>query len=63
MEKLRPHKLNNCPDVFVALMYRSWHSDPKERPTLSFIKKVLRIMLNVLLENREDCSVEMMEED
>ncbi len=29
-------------------MYRSWHSDPKERPTLTFNKKVLRLLLNVL---------------
>lgn len=29
-------------------MYRSWHSDPNERPTLSFIKRVLLLTSNIL---------------
>jgi uncharacterized protein YhaN len=62
-DKLRPRKLNNCPDLLVALMYRSWHSDPNERPTLMFIKKVLRLLLNIIPENKQKYSVEMVNED
>ena len=47
-EKLRPPTLNHCPELFLALLYRSWHSDPHERPSLSFIKTILRLLLNVL---------------
>lgn len=45
----RPPKLHNCPSVLEALMYRSWHSDPNERPTLSFIKRVLLLASNILV--------------
>jgi len=62
-DKLRPRKLNNCPDLLVRLMYRSWHSDPNERPTLIFIKKVLRLLLNIIPENKQKYSVEMVNED
>lgn len=44
----RPPKLRNCPSLLEALMYRSWHSDPNERPTLSFIKRVLLLASTVL---------------
>jgi len=47
-EKLRPYRLNHCPDLLVALLYRSWHSDPNERPTLFSIKRILRLILNTL---------------
>ncbi|CAF1029640.1 unnamed protein product [Rotaria sp. Silwood1] len=56
--QLRPPKLNNCPDLFVALMYRSWHSDPNERPTLLFIKKVLRLILNTLPKKKQEYAPE-----
>ncbi|CAF4361529.1 unnamed protein product, partial [Rotaria sp. Silwood2] len=60
--QLRPPKLNNCPDLFVALMYRSWHSDPNERPTLLFIKKVLRLILNILPKRKQEYTKEMANE-
>ncbi|CAF1128715.1 unnamed protein product [Adineta ricciae] len=44
----RPPKLRNCPTLLEALMYRSWHSDPNERPTLSFIKRVLLLTSTIL---------------
>lgn len=53
-EKLRPPKLNHCPDLFLALLYRSWHSDPDERPTLLFIKKILRVILNTLPKRKQE---------
>lgn len=62
-ENLRPRKLKNCPDLLVALIYRSWHSNPNERPTLTFIKKVLRLLLNVIPENKQKYSEEMVNED
>jgi hypothetical protein len=43
-------------------MYRSWHSDPKERPTLSFIKKVLRLILNLLPKSEHDYLEDMIHE-
>ncbi len=43
-------------------MYRSWHSDPGERPTLLFIKRILRLLINVLPKNEDKCSEEMVEE-
>jgi hypothetical protein len=46
--KERPAKLNPCPGLFTALLYRSWHSDPHDRTSLSFIKTVLRLILNAL---------------
>lgn len=58
-DKLRPHKLNKCSDLLAALMYRSWHSEPKERPTLSLIKKVLRLIYHVLPNNRQEYTEEM----
>ncbi len=61
-DNLRPYRLNGCPDVFVALMYRSWHSNPNERPTLSFIKKILRLIMNVLPINRQDYSEDIIHE-
>jgi hypothetical protein len=53
-EKLRPPKLNHCPELFIALMYRSWHSDPDERPTLLTIKQILRIILNTLPKKKQE---------
>jgi hypothetical protein len=44
-ENLRPKLLNNCPNILVALMYRSWHSDANERPSLFFIKKSSSIII------------------
>jgi hypothetical protein len=61
-DNLRPPELNHCPDLLVALMYRSWHSDPGERPTLLFIKRILRLLINVLPKNEDKCSEEMVEE-
>jgi chromosome segregation ATPase len=61
-ENLRPKKLINCPDVLIALMYRSWHSDPNERPTLLFIKKILRLLLNILPKNKQEYSEEIVSE-
>jgi len=58
-ENLRPKKLNNCPELFIALMYRSWHSDPDERPTLLLIKKILRLLINVLPKIKQEYSKEM----
>ena len=48
VEKLRPAQLTSCPEIFRALLYRSWHSDPFERPSLDFIKKILRLFLRQL---------------
>ncbi|CAF1215440.1 unnamed protein product [Adineta steineri] len=62
-ENFRPRKLNNCPSILVALMYRSWHSDPNERPTLFFIKKVLRLILNVLPIEKQKCSKEIINDN
>lgn len=45
LEKLRPSQLKPCPEIFLTLLYRSWHSNPFERPSLDFIKKVLRLFL------------------
>jgi hypothetical protein len=61
-ENLRPKKLNNCPNLLVALMYRSWHSDPNERPTLLLIKKILRLLLNVLPKTKQEYSEETINE-
>jgi serine/threonine protein kinase len=61
-DKLRPPKLNNCPELFVALLYRSWHSNPIERPSLSFIKIILRLILNMLPKTQHDCSSEVIDE-
>jgi len=61
-EKLRPPKLNHCPELFIALMYRSWHSDPDERPTLLFIKKILRLILNTLPKKKQDYTDDMITE-
>lgn len=52
--KLRPPKLKDCPDLFIALMYRAWHSNPDERPTLLFIKKILRLILNTLPKKKQE---------
>jgi len=43
-------------------LYRSWHSNPNERPTLLFIKKILRLLLNVLPKNKQEYSEEMISE-
>jgi hypothetical protein len=40
-------------------MYRSWHSDPNERPTLLFIKKVLQLVLNRLPKQKLEYTEEM----
>ncbi len=61
-EKLRPPKLNHCPELLIALMYRSWHSDPDERPTLLFIKKILRLILNTLPKKKYDYTEDMSNE-
>jgi peptidoglycan hydrolase CwlO-like protein len=61
-DKLRPPKLNHCPDLLIALMYRSWHSDANERPTLSFIKIILRLLLNILPKSKQDYSPELIDE-
>lgn len=61
-EKLRPPKLNHCPALFIALMYRAWHSDPDERPTLLFIKKVLRVILNTLPKKKQEYADESINE-
>ncbi|CAF0963757.1 unnamed protein product [Adineta steineri] len=61
-EKLRPPKLNHCPELFLALMYRSWHSDPNERPTLLLIKKILQLILNTLPKKKEEYTDEMINE-
>ncbi|CAF3486033.1 unnamed protein product [Rotaria sp. Silwood1] len=60
--KLRPPKFNHCPELFMALMYRAWHSDPNERPTLLFIKKILRLILNTLPKKKEEYTQEMADE-
>jgi len=52
-KNIRPRKLNHCPDVLVALMDHSWHSDPNKRPTLLFIKETLRFLLNLL--SKSEC--------
>jgi len=52
-DKLRPPKINHCPELFLALLYRSWHSDPEERPTLLFIKRILRLILNTLPKKKQ----------
>lgn len=61
-EKLRPPPLRNCPMMLAALMYRSWHSDPKERPSFSCIKTILRIVLKFLPKNDSTGSTEVMDE-
>ncbi|UJR30735.1 hypothetical protein I4U23_018255 [Adineta vaga] len=61
-EKLRPPKLNHCPELFIALLYRAWHSDPNERPTLLLIKKILRLILNTLPKQKEEYSEERISE-
>ncbi|CAF0921104.1 unnamed protein product [Rotaria sordida] len=60
--QLRPPKFNHCPELFIALLYRSWHSDPNERPTLLFIKKVLRLILNILPKKKQEYTSEMANE-
>ncbi|CAF2682168.1 unnamed protein product [Rotaria sp. Silwood2] len=60
--KLRPPQLNHCPELFIALMYRSWHSDPNERPTLLFIRKVLRLILNTLPKKKQEYTQEIANE-
>jgi hypothetical protein len=61
-ENLRPKLLNNCPNILVALMYRSWHSDANERSSLFFIKKVLQLLLKHLPKNKQEYSEEMFNE-
>ena len=61
-EKLRPPPLKNCPPILAALMYRSRHSDPNERPSFSCIKTTLRILLKFLPKNESTCSTEVMDE-
>ena len=61
-EKLRPPKLNHCPELFIALLYRAWHSDPNERPTLLLIKKILWLILNTLPKKKEEYSEETISE-
>jgi len=61
-ENLRAKLLNNCPNILVALMYRSWHSDANERPSLFFIKKVLQLLLKHLPKNKQEYSEEMFNE-
>ena len=61
-EKLRPPKLNHRPELFAALLYRSWHSDPNERPTLSVIKNILQIILNALPKQKQEYTEEMIHE-
>ena len=58
-EKLRPPKLNHCPELFVALLYRSWHSDPNDRPTLAIIRNILRLVLNALPKKKQEYTEEM----
>ena len=60
--KLRPSTLRNCPEILVALMYRSWHSDPNERPTLSCIKTILRLLLKFLPKTELECSSEVIDD-
>lgn len=43
-------------------MYRAWHSDPNARPTLFFIKRVLRLILNQLPQNKQTYTDEMANE-
>jgi hypothetical protein len=61
-DKLRPPELNQCPKLFVALMYRSWHSNANDRPSLLFIKTILRLILNILPKNKQDCSTDVINE-
>jgi predicted RNA-binding protein len=61
-DKLRPPLFNHCPELFIALMYRAWHSDPDERPTLLFIKKILRIILNSLPREKQNYTEDMIME-
>lgn len=61
-EKLRPPNLDHCPELFTALMYRSWHSEPTERPTLLLIKKILRLILNALPKKKQVYTEEMADE-
>jgi predicted RNA-binding protein len=61
-DKLRPPLFNHCPELFIALMYRAWHSDPDERPTLLFIKKILRIILNSLPREKQNYTEDMISE-
>ena len=43
-------------------MYRSWHSDPDERPSLLFIKKILRVILNTLPKKKQEYTDDMITE-
>jgi hypothetical protein len=43
-------------------MYRSWHSEPDERPTLLLIKKILRLILNTLPKKKHDYTEDMTNE-
>ena len=52
--KRRPPTLDHCPELLVALLYRSWHSDPNERPALSAIKQILQIVLNFLPKTKQE---------
>ncbi len=61
-DKLRPPKFSQCPELFLALLYRSWHSNPAERPSLAFIKTTLRLILNFLPKNQHDCSSQVIDE-
>ena len=61
-DKWRPATLNDCPKLFVALLYRSWHSDPNARPTLSVIKKILQVVKHALPKKKEECTEEMVHE-
>jgi len=60
--KRRPPKLNNCPEFLLALLYRSWHSNRNERPTLSFIKNVLRLVIRTLPKRIENFTTETAEQ-
>lgn len=61
-EKLRPPKLNHCPELFVALLYRSWHSDPNQRPSMSLVKKMLHVILNTLPKKKKEYAEEAVAE-
>jgi hypothetical protein len=58
-EKLRPPKLNHCPEIFAALLYRSWHSDPNDRPTPAIIKNILQLILNALPKKKQEYTEDM----
>ncbi|CAF1257955.1 unnamed protein product, partial [Didymodactylos carnosus] len=47
-EKLRPPKVQPCPKLFSVLIYRCWHSNPDERPSLLLIKNILKLIIDKL---------------